>query len=53
VVVSATQTAFDHWRTSESGAPFPEVLQEVLGQVAAGLPAPSRAEPTARPYPSA
>lgn len=53
VVVSATQTAFDHWRTSESGTPFPEVLQEVLQQVAAGLPAPSRAEPTARPHPSA
>jgi AcrR family transcriptional regulator len=53
VVVSATQTAFDHWRTSESGTPFPEVLQEVLQQVAAGLPAPSRAGPTARPHPSA
>jgi AcrR family transcriptional regulator len=41
VVVSATQTAFDHWRTSGPGAAFPEVLREVLGQVAAGLPAPS------------
>jgi AcrR family transcriptional regulator len=45
VVVSATQTAFDHWRTSEPGAPFPEVLREVLRQVAAGLPAPSAAGP--------
>jgi AcrR family transcriptional regulator len=41
VVVSATQTAFDHWRTSESDAPFPEVLREVLRHVAAGLPVPS------------
>lgn len=40
VVVSATQTAFDHWRTSESDAPFPEVLREVLRYVAAGLPVP-------------
>ena len=48
VVVGATQTAFDHWRTSEPGAPFPEVLREVLRQVAAGLPAPSGAYPPAR-----
>jgi AcrR family transcriptional regulator len=41
VVVSATQTAFDHWRTSEPDAPFPEVLREVLRHVAAGLPVPS------------
>jgi len=41
VVVSATQPAFDHWRTSESDAPFPEVLREVLRHVAAGLPVPS------------
>ncbi len=40
VVVSATQTAFDHWRSSGPGAAFPEVLREVLRQVAAGLPAP-------------
>ena len=40
VVVSATQTAFDHWRAGEPGAPFPEVLREVLRQVAAGLPVP-------------
>ncbi|HEY1914130.1 MAG TPA: TetR family transcriptional regulator [Streptosporangiaceae bacterium] len=40
VVVSATQTAFDHWRSSESSTPFPEVLLEVLRQVAAGLPVP-------------
>jgi AcrR family transcriptional regulator len=52
VVVSATQTAFDHWRTSESGIPFPEVLQEVLRHVAAGLPVPYVAEPAAGPYPS-
>jgi AcrR family transcriptional regulator len=45
VVVSATQTAFDHWRTSEPGAPFPEVLLKVLRQVAAGLPAPSAPGP--------
>ncbi len=53
VVVSATQTAFDHWRTSESSAPFPGVLREVLGQVAAGLPAPSAPPGAAGPYPSA
>ena len=45
VVVSATQTAFDHWRTSESDAPFPEVLREVLRHVAAGLPARPRRRP--------
>lgn len=45
VVVSATQTAFDHWRASGPGAPFPEVLREVLRQVAAGLPAPAPAGP--------
>jgi AcrR family transcriptional regulator len=50
VVVSATQTAFDHWRTSESAAPFPEVLREVLRHVAAGLPAPS--VPPAGPHPA-
>lgn len=53
VVVSATQTAFDHWRTSEPGALFPEVLQEVLRQVAAGLPAPSAPQAAAGPYPPA
>src|SRR5215475_8054104 len=47
VVVSATQTAFDHWRASGPGAPFPGVLREVLRQVAAGLPAP----PGPRPRP--
>jgi AcrR family transcriptional regulator len=40
VVVSATQTAFDHWRAGGPGGPFPEVLREVLQQVGAGLPAP-------------
>jgi AcrR family transcriptional regulator len=50
VAVSATQTAFDHWRTSESTAPFPEVLREVLRHVAAGLPAPSA--PPAGPHPA-
>ena len=40
VVVSATQTAFDHWRISGSGTGFPETLREVLRQVAAGLPVP-------------
>jgi AcrR family transcriptional regulator len=40
VVVSATQTAFDHWRASGSRAAFPETLREVLKQVAAGLPSP-------------
>ena len=42
VVVSATQTAFDHWRASGTGAAFPEALREVLRQVAEGLPAPHR-----------
>jgi AcrR family transcriptional regulator len=41
VVVSATQTAFDHWRASESDEPFPEFLRKVLRYVAAGLPVPS------------
>jgi AcrR family transcriptional regulator len=45
VVVSATQTAFDHWRARGPGAPFPEVLREVLRQVGAGLPAPAAAGP--------
>ena len=40
VVVSATQTAFDHWRASGSSTGFPETLREVLRQVAAGLPVP-------------
>jgi len=53
VVVSATQTAFDHWRTSEPGGPFPEVLQKVLRQVAAGLPAPSAPQAAGGPYPPA
>jgi AcrR family transcriptional regulator len=52
VVVSATQTAFDHWRASEAAAPFPEVLQEVLRHVAAGLPAPSPPPAAAGPHPA-
>ena len=40
VVVSATQTAFDHWRTSDGDADFPETLRDVLRQVARGLPPP-------------
>jgi AcrR family transcriptional regulator len=48
VVVSATQTAFDHWRASESDESFPTVLREVLRYVAAGLPAPPGA---AGPHP--
>jgi AcrR family transcriptional regulator len=51
VAVSATQTAFDHWRASESIAPFPEVLTEVLRQVAAGLPPPSAHPVDAGPCP--
>jgi AcrR family transcriptional regulator len=42
VVVSATQTAFDHWRMSDSGLPFPETLREVLRQISNGLPPPPR-----------
>ncbi len=44
VVVSATQTAFDHWRTSDGDgdADFPETLRDVLRQVARGLPPPHR-----------
>jgi len=42
VVVSAAQTAFDHWRASGSGTAFPETLREVLRQVAAGLTPPLR-----------
>ena len=53
VAVSATQTAFDYWRGSEPTAPFPEVLREVLRQVAAGLPAPPPRSAAAGPYPPA
>lgn len=53
VAVSATQTAFDYWRGSESTAPFPEVLRRVLRQVAAGLPAPPARSSAAGPYPPA
>lgn len=52
VVVSATQTAFDHWRSSESDMPFPEVLREVLRHVAAGLPDPSPPSAAAGPHPA-
>ena len=51
VVVSATQTAFDHWRASGPGGPFPGVLKEVLRQVAAGLPTPPVAPAAAGPDP--
>ena len=50
VVVSATQTAFDHWRTSESDEPFLEVLREVLRLVAVGLPVPSAPQAAAGPH---
>ena len=40
VVVSATQTAFDHWRMSDRGLAFPETLREVLRQISQGLPPP-------------
>lgn len=41
VAVSATQTAFDHWRRDGGpGQPFPDYLRAVLALVAAGLPAP-------------
>jgi AcrR family transcriptional regulator len=53
VVVSATQTAFDHWRTSDSTLPFAEVVRDVLGQVSAGLPAPPAQRPPAPPTPAA
>jgi AcrR family transcriptional regulator len=53
VVVSATQTAFDHWRSSESSVPFPQVLREVLRHVAAGLQAPAAPPAAAGPYPPA
>jgi len=52
VVVSATQTAFDHWRASESDEPFPEFLRQVLRHVAAGLPVPSVPPSAAGPHPS-
>jgi AcrR family transcriptional regulator len=51
VVVSATQTAFDHWRASGPGAPFPQMLREVLRQVAAGLPVPPAPPAEAGPHP--
>lgn len=40
VAVSATQTAFDHWRASSGSAAFPETLRAVLRQVACGLAPP-------------
>ena len=51
VVVSATQTAFDHWRASESDEPFPEFLRQVLRHVAGGLPVPSVPPSTAGLHP--
>ena len=42
VVVSATQTAFDHWRAGRGGASFPATLREVFRQVADGLMHPPR-----------
>lgn len=51
IVVSATQTAFDHWRASGPDTPFPEVLREVLRQVAEGLPAPPAPPAAAGPHP--
>lgn len=40
VVVSVTQSAFDHWRTGSGGVSFPEFLGAILRQVAAGFPPP-------------
>ena len=51
VVVSATQTAFDHWRARGPDTPFPEVLREVLRQVAEGLPTPPAPPAAAGPHP--
>ena len=51
VAVSATQTAFDHWRASGPGAPVPGVLREVLRQVAEGLPVPPAAPAAVGPHP--
>ena len=42
VAVSATQTAFDHWRAGRGGASFPATLREVFRQVADGLMHPPR-----------
>ena len=51
IVVSATQTAFAHWRASGPDTPVPEVLREVLRQVAEGLPAPPAPPAAAGPHP--
>ena len=45
VVVSATQSAFDHWRHTDGTTPFPETLREVFRQIAAGLPSPTKHAP--------
>ncbi|HEY3878930.1 MAG TPA: TetR/AcrR family transcriptional regulator [Trebonia sp.] len=46
VAVSATQTAFDHWRAGgPANEPFPHVVRKVLRQVADGLPDPSARQP--------
>ena len=42
VTVSATQTAFDHWRVGGGDATFPETLRQVFRHVADGLPPPAR-----------
>jgi len=37
-VTSATRVTFEHWLRTGSGLPFPPVLRDALGRVAAGLP---------------
>jgi hypothetical protein len=42
-VISATRVTIEHWLRTESGLPFPAVLRDALGRVAAGLPLPRNA----------
>jgi AcrR family transcriptional regulator len=45
VVIGATRVTIEHWLRTESGLPFPAVLRDALGRVAAGLPLPAERRP--------
>ena len=44
-VISATRVTVEHWLRTESDLPFPPVLRDALGCVAAGLPLPAERRP--------
>jgi AcrR family transcriptional regulator len=44
-VISATRVTIDHWLRTEYELPFPAVLRDALGRVAAGLPLPAERRP--------